>query len=134
MADLFLEFGTDFLLTANGDLCMATGWDEIRQRIERRILTNPAFEQFNGAPVVAEYIFDSNYGLGARAAIGFVFNNATIQQFIQRIYEGVLVDQGVNTNVPPVITYSQPTPNEIIFNIAITLANGQQNTILLSLP
>ena len=134
MPDLFLEFGSDLLLTANGDIAMAEGWDEIRQRIERRILTNPAIEQSNGTLTPGDYIFDGDYGLGASTAIGYTFTPAVIQAFMQRIYQGVLTDVGVNTNVPPVITVIQQSPQQVQFNIAVTLASGAQNTILLSLP
>lgn len=132
--DIFVEFATDFLLTATGDIVAAEAWDEVRQRIERRILTNPASEQDNGTPIPADYIFDPDYGLGARAAVGNTFTQQMIAAFENRIYQGVMVDQGVNNTVPPVITVRQVNPQSVEFDIAVTLASGQANTILLSLP
>jgi hypothetical protein len=132
--DLFIELQSDFLLTANGDIVAAEGWDEVRQRIERRIFTNPAAAQDNGAVIPADYIFDPEYGLGARAAVGNTFTQQMIAAFTQRIYEGVMVDQGVNNNVPPVITVKQVNPQNVEFSIQVTLATGLAQTILLSLP
>lgn len=134
MADLFLEDGADFVLTAAGDLLIATGWDEVRQRVERRIFTNPQTTQTNGSPVQPEYIFHTDYGLGAEATIGNVWDQSAINAFQDKIIQGVIQDQGVNGAVMPTVQVDPISGHEVDFKIQVTLVNGLQNTITLSVP
>ena len=133
-ADLFCEFGEDFLLDAGGDLISAIGWDLTRQAIEYFILTNPQLNGQNNTPIPADNIFDPTYGLGARADIGEPFDAATIAQIEQKLYEGIMNSPNVDPEIPPTITYTQPTPFTLIFTAFVTLLNGQQESIQLSLP
>jgi hypothetical protein len=134
MADLFLEDGADFVLNAAGDLVIATDWDEVRQRIERRIFTNPQTTQTGGEPIEPEYIFHTDYGLGAEAVIGDTWNQNAINSFRDKIIKGVIQDQGVNGAVMPSVQVNPISGHEVEFQIQVTLVNGLQNTITLSVP
>jgi hypothetical protein len=134
MATLFLENGSDFVLNSAGGLLLAEGWDEIRQRIERRIFTNPQSFQTSGAPVQPQYIFDTTYGLGAGTVIGDNWTDQAINAFTDKIIAGVIQDQGVNGSVMPTVQ-STVLPNHTVeFQIQVTLINGLQNTITLTVP
>ena len=133
-ADLYCEFGDDFQLDAGGDLISSVGWDLTRQAVEYFILTNPQLTGQNNTPIAADDIFDPAYGLGARADIGQTYDAGTISDIEQKLYEGIMNSPNVDPEVPPVISYTQPTPFTLIFTAFITLLNGQQESIQLSLP
>ena len=59
MTDAFHHFGSDLAVSANGDLLTASGADESRQRVLRRLLTNPA-----------DYLWQPEYGAGLPASVG----------------------------------------------------------------
>src|ERR1700722_12293938 len=96
MPDLYLELGSDFILNAGGDVQLADGWDEVRQRIERLIFTNAAGFQSDGTPILAQYIFEPTYGLSASARVGNTVTKDMINQMTSIIYQGVLADPGVD--------------------------------------
>jgi|SRR5271165_5269153 len=133
-ADLYCEFGDDFRLDAGGDLISSVGWDLTRQAVEYFILTNPQLTGQNNTPIAADDIFDPSYGLGARADIGQTYDAGTISDIEQKLYEGIMNSPNVDPEVPPVISYTQPTPFTLIFTAFISLLNGQQESIQLSLP
>ena len=64
MTDLSLEWGGDFTLTVpKGGISLVSGSDLTRQRLIRRLLTNPG-----------DYIFDTTYGAGLGRFIGSPIN------------------------------------------------------------
>ncbi len=68
--NLFLEYGNDFVLDQNGDLSVATGWDSVRQDIERAFLTSPSTDLPGQGPLPPDYLFHPTYGTGAQRDIG----------------------------------------------------------------
>jgi len=64
MADLWLEWGDDFQVDATGDLLIADGDDEVRQRLERRLFT-----------AVQGYVWHPDYGAGLPQKIGQFFRS-----------------------------------------------------------
>lgn len=131
--DLYLELNSDFVLTASGDLQISTGWDLIRQNFERAVFTNPATTQQNGNPIPADWIFEPNYGLGARALIGSPFNQVFINALQQKVYQAALVAQSGNAAVPPQVTVTQAVnPQEIQATVVITPIGGQQQTLTIT--
>jgi hypothetical protein len=58
-ADVAHQFGGDIMLAPNGDIALASGTLLTRQRVLRRLLTNPG-----------DYIWDVNYGAGLGAMVG----------------------------------------------------------------
>jgi hypothetical protein len=134
MSTLYLELGSDFVLTPSGSLLMASGWDEVRQRIERLIFTNAAGFQSDGTPILAQYIFDPAYGLSAGARVGDLVTNPLINEMTSIIYQGILADPGVDPTQPPVIQVSQPSFEQLLFVIGVTLLDGSQQTLTLLAP
>jgi plasmid stabilization system protein ParE len=59
MADCWLDWHSDFIIAANGDLLVADGDDEVRQRLERRLFT-----------AVKGYVWHPEYGAGLPQKIG----------------------------------------------------------------
>lgn len=59
MGDVYHDFGSDLQLAANGDLLTVSSVAESRQRVLRRLLTNPG-----------DYIWNLSYGAGLPAQVG----------------------------------------------------------------
>jgi phage baseplate assembly protein W len=59
MADLAHEWGIDLMIGPGGDLQVVDGDGQVRQRVLRRLLTNPG-----------DYIWQLNYGAGLAAFVG----------------------------------------------------------------
>ena len=72
MADLDLEWGSDFQVDATGDLLIVDGDDEVRQRLERRLFT-----------AVGGYVWHAEYGAGLPQKIGSVYSAADIKSICQ---------------------------------------------------
>lgn len=132
--DLFCEVGGDFTLTPNGDLQLATGWDLIRQNIERAIFTNSQGQQSNGSPIAADYIFHPEYGLSGGALIGNTFNQQFINLFSQKVSQAVLSAQTGNADQPPVINITNPSPNQLMATITVFPTGGQQQQLQVLYP
>lgn len=131
MTALYLEWGQDLVLTPNGSLQLATGWDEVRQRILRRMLTNPAFTAPDGRPIQADYIFDDTYGIGLPVLVGGNLTSQLFEQLKQAITKGVLLDAAVDTSQPPAIVFQQPDPQTMIISVQVILLTGQVGQIVL---
>lgn len=59
MADVYHEFGSDLVLSANGDLLVSQAEMEGRQRVLRRLATN-----------LVDYTWHTEYGAGLPAKVG----------------------------------------------------------------
>lgn len=59
MTDASLYFGSDVILSATGDLLVADGVEESKQRVLRRLLTN-----------VNDYLWQPTYGAGLPGYVG----------------------------------------------------------------
>lgn len=68
MADLSLEWGGDFQLSATGGLLLVDGDVMVRQRLERRLFT-----------AVNGYVWHPSYGAGLPQKIGSVFSVSQIR-------------------------------------------------------
>lgn len=112
---LFLEWGEDLVLNQNGSLMMATGWDQIKQRIIRRILTNCTMRLQDGTPVLAGYIFDKDYGLSTRRLLGEPHDTSYRKKLEQKLTQGVKVDNGVDPSRPPIIQFSLEQGGHVIW-------------------
>ena len=134
MTTLYLEWNSDFVLTPAGSLQLATGWDSVRQRIERRIITNPAQQLPSGISTPADYVFDSAYGVGAGSLVGQPYNQNFIASLRQKIQAGVLSDAAVDTSVPPSINVTTPQNDAVWAVVGVTLASGNVGTIALQVP
>jgi phage baseplate assembly protein W len=90
MAELWHQFGSDLSLSATGDLLTASGSEQTRQRILRRLLTNPG-----------DYIWHPDYGAGLGRFIG---QPGRVKQIQGVIRAQVLQEPTVARTPPPTIT------------------------------
>ena len=110
MSDLALEWPAD--QTLQGDLAVDASGDlltcdldvEARQRVTRRLLTNPRQLSSDGLVVLPpEYIFDGTYGVGLRRMVGSAVNSRNAQTLKQTVLDGVLQEDVVAPNPPPAV-------------------------------
>ena len=123
--DLALEWGQDLTLNASGSLATVTGWDQVRERIIRRILTNPAQTLPDGSTTPPDYVFDPGYGIGGGALVSQNPTQRWLDALRQRVRQGVLSDAAVNPGYDPQIVISQPTPETFVIAVGVQLQNGQ---------
>jgi len=71
MNDIFHYYGSDISHSATGDLLPVSGDDRGKQRILRRLLTNPG-----------DYIWNTSYGAGLPGKVGNVLDVAAIRSLI----------------------------------------------------
>lgn len=90
MADVSLEWNSDFQPDATGDLLIVDGVDEVRQRLERRLFT-----PVNG------YVWHKGYGAGLPRKIGSVYSVAEIKSICQ---SQLALEASVATNPPAQIS------------------------------
>lgn len=71
MADIALEWGSDFYVSETGDLAVVDQADELRQRVIRRLLTNSAvLDTVRGlVSTMPDNLFEPTYGGNARAYV-----------------------------------------------------------------
>ena len=129
MADVYLEWNNDLVLTPNGDVQTATGWDEIRQRIVRRLITNSARTLPDGSTTAPDYVFHPGYGEGLGALVGQNPDSQFAAAVTARINAAVLVDTAVDPGAVPVVSFSQPQPGTWIVYIKVNLANRQSGIV-----
>jgi hypothetical protein len=127
--DIYCEWNSDFVLTPNGDIQAATGWDECRQRIVRSLITNSAQILPDGTTTAPDYVFHPSYGLGCGRLVG---QNPTEQyraDLLARVNAAVLADVSVDKGAVPQVRFSQLQPGEWIIYVAVKLANGQPGRV-----
>ena len=90
MADLMHYIGGDLILGNAGDLGIADGSEETRERVLRRLITNP------GA-----YLFHLGYGAGLELFIGKPLNAGTVAGATR---SQMLLETGVAQVPPPNVT------------------------------
>ncbi len=132
MTSLYLEWNGDLVLTPNGSILMATGWDEVRERIIRRFLTNSSLPLPDGTQTPPDYIFSPSYGLGAGALID---QNPTADfraNFTRRMREAVAADSAVSPTSVPSVRITTPMIGLIQVFVAIDLISGQQGRFSIS--
>ena len=104
-------FGGDLALSATGDLLPADGIEESKQRILRRLLTNPG-----------DYLWHPDYGAGLPSYIGRPLDAAALSSLIK---SQMYAEGGVSQDPEPLIAL-QPIPNGISVRIGYTaLPSGQ---------
>jgi hypothetical protein len=125
----WLDWNRDFLLTPSGSIQTATGWDAYRQRVVRRIITNPAQQLPDGTFTPADYVFAPTFGQGLGSLDDQDFSAANLADVERRISLGVLADAETLTSVPPNIIFQQPTPDQVNIFISTATVSGQSGTI-----
>jgi hypothetical protein len=105
LSDLYQIWSTDLQQSNSGDIMPVTGTDRGKQRILRRLLTNPADPKVPNDP--GEYIFDPTYGAGLRKYIGKNQDKGTLDR-LQGIVQGQILQEAVVASTPaPVISIQQ---------------------------
>jgi len=90
MADLHLIWGGALALDATGDLLLVSGSEEGRQRVLRRLLSNPA-----------DLLFHPEYGAGLPAKVGQTTKAADLHATVRRqMFHEAVVQQ----DPPPAVT------------------------------
>jgi hypothetical protein len=105
MAELFLEWGGDFVVSATGDLLLVDGDDAVRQRLERRLFTAD-----NG------YVWHPEYGAGLPRKIGSVLS---VYQVRSICTSQLALEASVATSPPAQISVSTDNNNASIVTIGI---------------
>lgn len=130
--DLMLEWGQDLVLTANGSLQTVENWDQVRERIIRRLLTNSAQKLPSGYSTPPDYIFHPSFGLGAGALVSQNLNQTYLQELEQKIVAAVQQDAAVAPGSVPSIAFISQTPQTLEVFITVQLATGQQGQVVLA--
>jgi len=124
----FLEWNGDLILTPNGSILMAVGWDMVRERIIRRFLTNSSLPLPDGTQTPPDYVFDTLYGLGAGALIDQNPDANFRTNFTRRMREAVVADAATSPGALPSILITTPMIGLIQVYVAIQLISGQQGS------
>ncbi len=119
--DIYTEWNNDLILTPSGDIQTATGWDEVRQRIIRSLITSAAQTLPDGSTTPPDYIYHPSYGIGAGKLVGQnptpAYQAALIGRITQACQQDVAVDPG---SVPTVIFHSpQPGTWEVFISVKL---------------
>jgi hypothetical protein len=109
MADAYLIWGSDLSFTASNDLQLATGSEAGRQRVIRRLLTNPG-----------DYLAHPTYGAGLPLKVGSISTPAELQALV---LSQMLMESVVAQDPPPVVTTTQIT-NGVAILVQYTDANN----------
>jgi phage baseplate assembly protein W len=128
---VYSEWGQDLVLTPSGQLQTATGWDQIRQRIERRLLTDPSGILPDGTPLSAEYIFHPDYGEGLQNYVGQDVNESWVNNVRKCVLAATRVDSGVEPDTLPQVSFQQTATHTVLLLIIVTLISGETGTIAL---
>lgn len=129
--DLFCEFNGDLVLTASGGLQAAVGWDQVRQRIIRRMITNAAITLPSGISTPADYIFEPDFGFGLGALVAGNFSASFLETLKNKIALAVFQDTAVDSSIPPTVIFRRSDPATLWIIIGVTLKTGFQGQISL---
>ncbi len=103
MTDIAQWFGNDLSVGPSGDLAVATGSFEVKQRILRALMTVPG-----------DYIWYLGFGAGLPAMVG---QPANPQRTAAIIRAQVLADPGVAMSPPPRVAVSATSDGVVTANI-----------------
>lgn len=121
--DLSHYWSGDCSAAANGDLLTSSGTERSKQRILRRLLTNPAQKDASGNVVVpGDYIFHPDYGAGLPRLVGSLASPAEIRALIRG---QMLTEASVASNPAPDITVTAITGG---INVQISYTDASTGT------
>ena len=114
MSDLFHYFGGDLNLSATGGLLTVDGLEWSKQRVLRRLLTNPAqYDASGNVTVPGDYLWQPDYGAGLPSYIG---ENLDIPALTALIRAQMYLEASVLHDPEPSITLQQ-IPNGVAAQI-----------------
>ena len=122
MIDLSHEWGGDLAVNSTGDIALARGPDVTRQRISRRLLTNPG-----------DYLWNLGFGGGLATFVGLTTSPSDIEAVTRNQLEqetavaatpaptvGVQMIDSANGYVAASITYTEASNGKTIkFNLNV---------------
>jgi hypothetical protein len=121
MPDLYCEWNSDLIVTPWGGVQSATGWDNVRQRIVRSLITNSAQVLPDGATTEPDYVYHPSYGIGAGSLVGQNPTPAYQMSLIARINQAVLQDVAVDPGSLPTVIFRNPQPGTWVVYISVKL-------------
>ena len=116
MSDVWHIWAGDLAQGPTGDLAVVDGIEMGRQRVLRRLLTNPG-----------EYLWNSTYGAGLPAYVGLA---PTVAEVAALIKGQMALEEAVAQNPAPVVTVAS-IPNGLSVDIQYTDA-GTSSPVTLS--
>ena len=131
--DLYLEYNQDLVITPNGSIQFATGWDQTRERIIRSLLTTPATSLSNGATSTPDYIFHPAYLIGLGELVDTNLTNEDIAILTRQINQACTAEPNVDPGVAADILITGKQTNTINIFIAVQLINGTSGAISVTL-
>jgi hypothetical protein len=131
--DAYCEYNGDLVITPNGSIAVAVEWDQIRERIIRRFLTNSATPLPDGSVTPPDYIFDVFYGIGAGALIDQNPNQSYRRDLTRRMRQAVLLDTAVDPGAVPTIKITRPRIDAIQVFVTVKLSIGGTKSLSLTL-
>ena len=112
MADFWLAWGGDFIVSATGGLVMAEGDDEAQQRLFRRLCT-----------AVLGYVWHTEYGAGIPQKVGDPWSQTYIQALCM---SQINMEAAVAVSPPPVIGVAEILPGLVSIDVQyISALTGQ---------
>jgi len=131
--DLYLEYNSDLIITPNGSLQFAVGWDQVRERIIRSLVTNPALQLTNGTTTAPDYVFHPSYGIGLGELVDYNLTKAQIQELTRAVNQAVLADVAVDPSQAPQISVLANNTNTVQILVKVFLLNGTSGEVSFSL-
>lgn len=121
--EIYLDYKDDLVLQANGDFLLVDGSEKTKQRIIRRLLTNPG-----------SYIWHPDYGAGLGQYIGKLLSPSEFAEIQGVCVAQILKEEAVaKTPAPKVQLWQNPTDytySTLICRIDYTDAISQQPFVL----
>lgn len=114
MADVSLEWGSDFQEDSTGDLLVVDGDDEVRQRLQRRLFS-----------AVESYVWHPEYGAGLPQKIGSVL---TVPQIKAVVAAQLALEASVAPSPPAILNVSSDANDPGLVSIDITYWDAKTGT------
>lgn len=103
MADLSHVWSNDLSLSASGDLLLVDGPEAGRQRVIRRLLSNPG-----------DLLFHATYGAGLPQEVG----NATTSLAVEAVVRRQMFTEPVVSQEPPPVVQATPILGGVVVRIS----------------
>ena len=115
MSDLFHQWGGDLVLGSTGDVALADTPTLCRQRILRRLLTNPG-----------DYIWQLDYGAGLARFIGQTVNTAQIGALVRgQIFKEASVARSPEPTIDVTVSPGGVTGEVSVYISYVDVASGK---------
>lgn len=116
--DISQNFGSDFSFSARNDLLTSSDIEKSRQRVLRRLLTNPG-----------DYIWHPQYGTGLQRFIGQSLSSDRFDEIRSLITSQIFLEESVAKTPQPVILL-QTIQGGLFVQINYTQASTQSQVML----